>query len=105
MTDLSIQRALAEQAYAEELDQLARNDRRPRPSNWRLSSWAVASEEQPVPGADNMSFEPKLVQLLKLRNVLASFQRAAIPPRPPTPSNTMACTMNACGLMAGQLWW
>ena len=43
MTDSSIQRALAEQAYAEELDQLARNDRRPRPSNWRLSPWAVAA--------------------------------------------------------------
>ena len=43
MTDLSIQRALAEQAYAEELDQLAHNDRRPRPPNWRLSPWAVAA--------------------------------------------------------------
>ena len=43
MSDQSIQRALAEQAYAEELDQLARNDRRPRPPNWRLSPWAVAA--------------------------------------------------------------
>jgi MoxR-like ATPase len=43
MTDQPIQRALAEQAYADELDQLARNDRRPRPPNWRMSPWAVAT--------------------------------------------------------------
>ncbi len=43
MSDTTIQRALAEQAYAEELAELARNDRRPRPPNWRLSPWAVAA--------------------------------------------------------------
>ena len=43
MTDLSIQRALAEQAFGEELAELARADRRPRPPNWRLSPWAVAT--------------------------------------------------------------
>ena len=43
MSEMSIQRALAEQAYAEELHELAANDRRPRPPNWRLSPWAVAA--------------------------------------------------------------
>ncbi len=33
----------AEQQYAEELEQLARSDTRPRPPNWRLSPWAVAT--------------------------------------------------------------
>jgi MoxR-like ATPase len=42
MTSTPIQRALAEQAYAEELAELARADRRPRPPNWRLSPWAVS---------------------------------------------------------------
>ena len=43
MSETTIQRALAEQAYAEELAALAANDRRPRPPNWRLSPWAVAA--------------------------------------------------------------
>jgi len=43
MTPTPIQRALAEQAYAEELAELARADRRPRPPHWRLSPWAVAA--------------------------------------------------------------
>ncbi len=33
----------AEQAFAHELDELARADERPRPPNWRLSPWAVAT--------------------------------------------------------------
>jgi MoxR-like ATPase len=33
----------AEEQYAEELDELARSDTRPRPPNWRLSPWAVAT--------------------------------------------------------------
>jgi hypothetical protein len=39
----TIQRELAEQAYARELELLARADRRPRPPNWRLSPWAVST--------------------------------------------------------------
>lgn len=31
----------AEQQFAHELDELQRQDRRPRPENWRLSPWAV----------------------------------------------------------------
>jgi MoxR-like ATPase len=43
MIDNGIQRALAEQAFAEELHELRRTDARPRPPNWRLSPWAVAT--------------------------------------------------------------
>ena len=43
MTITTIQRELAEQAYAHELERLAHADRRPKPPNWRLSPWAVAT--------------------------------------------------------------
>lgn len=33
----------AEQQYAEELDELAKIDKRPRPPQWKLSPWAVAT--------------------------------------------------------------
>ncbi|MBA3715779.1 MAG: AAA family ATPase [Pyrinomonadaceae bacterium] len=33
----------AEQQFAEELSELARTDERPRPPNWKLSPWAVAT--------------------------------------------------------------
>lgn len=36
-------RAHAEQQFAEELDALAKADDRPRPPNWKLSPWAVAT--------------------------------------------------------------
>lgn len=39
----TILRAHAEQQFAEELDELERNDTRPRPPNWRMSPWAVAT--------------------------------------------------------------
>jgi MoxR-like ATPase len=39
----TILRAHAEQQFAEELDELAKADRRKRPLNWRLSPWAVAT--------------------------------------------------------------
>jgi MoxR-like ATPase len=38
----TILRAHAEHEYAHELAELARQDTRPRPANWRLSPWAVA---------------------------------------------------------------
>ncbi|PXY35730.1 ATP-binding protein [Prauserella flavalba] len=44
MTDVpSILRAHAEVQHAEELAALAKTDERPRPPNWRLSPWAVAT--------------------------------------------------------------
>jgi MoxR-like ATPase len=39
----AILRAHAEDQYAEELAELSRADRRPRPTNWRLSPWAVST--------------------------------------------------------------
>ena len=39
----SILRAHAEQQFAAELYELEQADRRPRPTNWRLSPWAVAT--------------------------------------------------------------
>jgi MoxR-like ATPase len=43
MTVTTIQRQLSEQAFADELEALAKADRRQRPPNWRLSPWAVAT--------------------------------------------------------------
>jgi MoxR-like ATPase len=40
---MSILRQHAEQQFAEELDELAKNDNRQRPPNWNLSPWAVAT--------------------------------------------------------------
>ncbi len=37
----AVLRQHAEQQYAEELAELARHDKHPRPANWRLSPWAV----------------------------------------------------------------
>ena len=40
---LAILRAHAEDQFAGELDALTKSDERPRPPNWRLSPWAVAT--------------------------------------------------------------
>jgi MoxR-like ATPase len=40
---MSILRQHAEQQFAEELDELAKNDNRQRPPNWNMSPWAVAT--------------------------------------------------------------
>ena len=39
----AVLREHAEQLYAEELSELAKADQRPRPTNWKLSPWAVAT--------------------------------------------------------------
>ena len=47
----TVLRRHAEQQYAEELDALARADRRPRPENWRLSPQAVVTRtKRQAPG-------------------------------------------------------
>jgi MoxR-like ATPase len=43
MVNIEILRAHAEAEYAEELHELEQADSRPRPANWRLSPWAVAT--------------------------------------------------------------
>lgn len=40
---LNVQRQHAEQQFAEDLEQLARSDTRPKPPNWKLSPWAVSN--------------------------------------------------------------
>ncbi|KAF0247416.1 MAG: ATPase, partial [bacterium] len=39
----NILRQHAEQQFAQELEEVAKKDPRPRPPNWRLSPWAVAT--------------------------------------------------------------
>src|SRR6185369_11456622 len=39
----AVLRQHAEQQFAEELQELGRADARPRPPNWQLSPWAVAT--------------------------------------------------------------
>ncbi|MDY7076365.1 MAG: AAA family ATPase [Chloroflexota bacterium] len=43
MTSNELLRQHAEQEFAEELEALAQTDDRPRPSNWKLSPWAVVT--------------------------------------------------------------
>ena len=39
--ETAVQRAPAEQQFASELAALAKGDKRERPTNWKLSPWAV----------------------------------------------------------------
>ena len=66
MTITTIQRELAEQAYAHELDRLARTDRRPRPPNWRLSPWAVATYILGGTLDDGFAITPKYIGQARL---------------------------------------
>ncbi|MCW3053220.1 MAG: ATPase associated with various cellular 5 [Chthonomonadales bacterium] len=43
MSTLAVLRQHAEQQFAEELVELAKDDTRPRPPNWKISPWAVAT--------------------------------------------------------------
>ena len=43
MSTSNVVREHAEQQFAEELDELGKSDQRPRPPNWKLSPWAVAT--------------------------------------------------------------
>ncbi len=43
MSTMNVLRQHAEQQFAEEIDELARQDARPKPPNWKLSPWAVAT--------------------------------------------------------------
>ena len=66
MTITTIQRELAEQAYAHELERLARADRRPRPPNWRLSPWAVATYILGGTLDDGFAIAPKYIGQARL---------------------------------------
>lgn len=43
MSTVTVLRQHAEQQFAEELAELAKDDTRPRPPNWKISPWAVAT--------------------------------------------------------------
>jgi hypothetical protein len=58
---LAILRAHAEQQFATELDALARSDTRPRPPNWRLSPWAVATYLLGGRTEDGVEITPKYI--------------------------------------------
>ncbi|MFN8501873.1 ATP-binding protein [Kouleothrix sp.] len=56
-----VQREHAERQYAGELAALARDDARPRPPNWRLSPWAVATYLLGGTLADGSAVTPKYI--------------------------------------------
>ncbi len=59
MSNLQILRPHAEQIYAAELEALAKLDDKPRPTNWKLSPWAVVSYLLGGKMDDGTEIEPK----------------------------------------------
>ena len=57
----TVLRPHAEQAFAHELDALAKADDRPRPVNWRLSPWAVVQYLMGATLPDGTQITPKYV--------------------------------------------
>ena len=57
----TVLRPHAEQAFAHELDALARVDDKPRPANWRLSPWAVVQYLMGATLPDGTQITPKYV--------------------------------------------
>ncbi|MCE7946091.1 MAG: ATPase [Chloroflexi bacterium CFX4] len=57
----AVLRQHAEQQFAEELAALAENDTRPRPPNWRLSPWAVATYLLGGTLPNGMTIPPKYI--------------------------------------------
>ncbi len=67
MTD--VLRAHAEQQHADELAALAKSDDRPRPPNWRLSPWAVATYVLGGEAPDGTPISPKYLGSRRLIEV------------------------------------
>ena len=67
MTD--VLRAHAEQQHADELATLAKTDDRPRPPNWRLSPWAVATYVLGGEAPDGTPISPKYLGSRRLIEV------------------------------------
>src|SRR5215218_5830444 len=61
MTPVDVIRHHAEQEFAEELEQLAAVDDRPRPPSWRLSPWAVTEYLLGGQLNDGFSISPKYI--------------------------------------------
>ena len=57
----TVLRPHAEQAFAHELDALAKIDDKPRPANWRLSPWAVVQYLMGATLPDGTQITPKYV--------------------------------------------
>ena len=69
---LAILRAHAEHQFAAELDALARSDARPRPPNWRLSPWAVATYLLGGRTDDGIEITPKYIGSRRLIEIAIS---------------------------------
>lgn len=67
--DGNVLRQRAEVAYAQELDALARNDKHPKPVNWRLSPWAVVTYLMGGQLDDGFAVEPKYYGQRRLMEV------------------------------------
>lgn len=59
MTNDTVLRLCAEEAYAQELEVLARFDKRPRPAAWKLSPWAVVDYVLGCELEDGTIIQPK----------------------------------------------
>ncbi|MBX0331091.1 hypothetical protein K2Z83_25910 [Oscillochloris sp. ZM17-4] len=68
----------AEQQYAGELEALARQDDRPRPTGWRLSPWAVATYILGGALDDGTVIEPKYIGSRRLIEI-ASGAEGGVP--------------------------
>jgi MoxR-like ATPase len=73
----------AEQAYADELDELRRVDDRPRPPGWKLSPWAVVRYLMggPVGGSSDRVIIPKYVgsqRLIEIATATLATDRAVL---------------------------
>ncbi|MFV9506435.1 MAG: AAA family ATPase [Oscillochloridaceae bacterium umkhey_bin13] len=66
MSTPDVLRAHAEQQYADELTALAQHDQRPRPPQWRLSPWAVATYLLGGELPDGTTITPKYVGARRL---------------------------------------
>jgi MoxR-like ATPase len=69
MTTTDVLRAHAEQQHADELATLARTDDRPRPPNWKLSPWAVATYVLGGEAPDGTPISPKYLGSRRLIEV------------------------------------
>ena len=67
--ETAVQRAPAEQQFAAELDALAKSDKRQRPTNWKLSPWAVLTYLMGGKADDGTAITPKYVGQRRLMEI------------------------------------
>ena len=66
---VSVQRQPAEQQFAAELAALAKNDKRQKPPNWKLSPWAVVTYLLGGKAEDGTPITPKYVGQKRLMEI------------------------------------